>query len=60
MRCYTISDNAIKYGDENSKVKLILETDGSNKNVKISVVNSGEGIDDIHLPSSHREVLPHR
>jgi two-component system phosphate regulon sensor histidine kinase PhoR len=47
---HNLLDNAIKYGDENSKVKLILETDGSNKNVKISVVNSGEGIDEIHLP----------
>ena len=43
-------DNAIKYGYENSKIKLILGTDESNKNVKISVVNSGEGIDEIHLP----------
>ena len=47
---HNLLDNAIKYGDENSKVKLILETDGSNKNVKISVINSGEGIDEIHLP----------
>ena len=51
QRCVNnLIDNAIKYGEENSRVKLILETDGSNKNVKISVVNSGEGIDEIHLP----------
>ena len=35
MRCCNLLDNAIKYGEENSRVKLILETDGSNKNVKI-------------------------
>ena len=47
---HNLLENAIKYGYENSKVKIILETDTHNKMVKTSVVNSGEGIEEIHLP----------
>lgn len=47
---HNLVENAIKYGYENSKVKIILETDTHDKMVKTSVVNSGEGIEEIHLP----------
>ena len=47
---HNLLENAIKYGYQNSTVKFILETDEPKKMVQISVVNSGEGIDEIHLP----------
>ncbi|EJW20866.1 hypothetical protein IMCC14465_06620 [alpha proteobacterium IMCC14465] len=47
---HNLLENAIKYGYEDSTVKIILETDELKKMMIISVVNSGEGIEEIHLP----------
>lgn len=47
---HNLLDNAIKYGYGDSTIKINIETDELKKMMKISVVNSGQGIEEIHLP----------
>ena len=47
---HNLLENAIKYGYGDSTIKINIETDELKKMMKISVVNSGQGIEEIHLP----------